>query len=107
VAKPPLSTTESSSPGDFPKANPRDLHPTTDIRFVIVEIAKLTTLIDRLLSDVSEQQNKLDELRQQATYIKGGLAVGAIFIGFFGWFFSQVIDGKMQTILSALATIQK
>ena len=37
------------TPGEMPQVTPRDLHATSDIRFVIVEIGKLTANVDRLL----------------------------------------------------------
>lgn len=107
MVKSPVPPPDSSPPQEFPQAPPRDLYPTSDIRFVIVEIAKLTALVERLISDVKAHDAKLDELRQQATYIKGGFVVGAAAIGFFGWLVSAVIDGKMQAILTALSAVRK
>jgi uncharacterized membrane protein YjjP (DUF1212 family) len=93
-------------PNDEPRGPPRDLHPTSDIRFVIVEVTKLSTLVERLIKDVGAQEEKLDALRHQATYIKGGLAVAVIALGLFGWFISQMVDGKLQAVLTALAAIK-
>ena len=95
-----------SPPEEFAQSTPRDLHPTSDIRFVIVEVAKLTTLVDRLIKDVGSQEEKIDALRHQATYIKGGLAVAVVALGLFGWFFSQMVDGRLQSVLAALADLK-
>ena len=94
-----------SPPEEFAQSTPRDLHPTSDIRFVMVELAKLSTLVERLIKDVGAQEDKIDALRHEATYIKGGLAVAVVALGLFGWFISQVIDGKLQSVLSALASL--
>lgn len=94
-------------PEEFAQATPRDLHPTSDIRFVMVETAKLSTLVERLISDVGTQESKIDNLRHQATYIKGALAALVVAIGFFGWFLSTLVDGKMQAVLTALSVLQK
>lgn len=95
-----------SPPEEFAQSTPRDLHPTSDIRFVMVELAKLSTLVERLIKDVGAQEDKIDALRHQATYIKGGLAVAVVALGLFGWFISQMIDGKLQSVLSALASLK-
>jgi hypothetical protein len=94
---------ESTPPKDFPQVPPRDLHPTSDIRFVIVEVTKLSTLVERLISDVKDQDKKLDDLRGQATYIKGGLAMLAVVIGVAGWIISTALDGKWAAVMKALA----
>ena len=73
----------------------------------MVEVAKLGTLVERLINDVKAQETKLDDLRHQASYIKGGLAVGAVALAFFGWVGSQIIDGKLQAVLAALAALHK
>ena len=95
-----------SSPEEFAQTTPRDLHPTSDIRFVIVEVTKLSTLVERLISDVGAQEKKIDDLRHQSTYIKGGLAVAVIALGLFGWFITQMVDGKLQSVLTALAGLK-
>lgn len=94
-------------PEEFAQATPRDLHPTSDIRFVMVEMAKLSTLVERLISDVGNQESKIDGLRHQASYIKGILAALVVAIGFFGWLFSTLVDGKLQAVLTALSVAQK
>lgn len=105
MAKDPPARGVDTPPADYASVPPRDLHPTSDIRFVITEVAKLTTLVERLISDVKEQGEKLDALRHQATYIKGGLAVAIIAIGVAGWFFKIMLDGKMQAVMTALAAL--
>ncbi len=96
----------TETPQEFAQTTPRDLHPTSDIRFVITEVAKLSTLVERLIKDVEEQGKKVDKLNSQATFIKGGMAVGAIAIGLFGWFITSLIDGKLQAALDALSKLQ-
>jgi uncharacterized membrane protein YjjP (DUF1212 family) len=105
VAKRP--SPPGQSPEDFPQTTPRDLHPTSDIRFVMVEIAKLSTQVARLIEDVDEQSKKLDGIRQQSSYIKGGLAVAVLCLGVFGWFLSQIVEGRLKTVLEALSALQK
>lgn len=45
---------EDSSPQEFAQTTPRDLHPTSDIRFVMVEVSKLTERLDNLISTVEK-----------------------------------------------------
>ncbi len=104
MAKPPIEAPKE--PDDFPQTTPRDLHPTSDIRFVMIELAKLSTLVERLIKDVGSQEEKIDALRHQATYIKGGLAVAVVSIGLFGWFISQMVSGKLQAVLTALTALK-
>ena len=104
MAKPPIEAPRE--PEDFPQTTPRDLHPTSDIRFVMIEIAKLSTLVERLIKDVANQEEKIDALRHQATYIKGGLAVAVVAIGLFGWFISQLVSGKLEAVLTALSALK-
>ena len=104
MAKPPIEAPKE--PEDFPQTTPRDLHPTSDIRFVMIELAKLSTLVDRLIKDVGNQEEKIDALRHQATYIKGGLAVAVVAIGLFGWIISQMVSGKLQAVLTALTALK-
>jgi len=109
MAKPTNHTPIDGAQNDPGESNnpPRDLHATSDIRFVMVEVAKLCTLVERLIKDVEGQDSKIDALRHQATYIKGGLAVAIVVLGIFGWFISKLIDGKMQSILTALSDLQQ
>ena len=104
MAKPPIEAPKE--PDDFPQTTPRDLHPTSDIRFVMIELAKLSTLVERLIKDVGSQEEKIDAPRHQATYIKGGLAVAVVSIGLFGWFISQMVSGKLQAVLTALTALK-
>ena len=106
MVKPPLASEAPREPEDFPQTTPRDLHPTSDIRFVMMEVAKLSTLVDRLIKDVGNQEDKIDSLHHQATYIKGGLAVAVVALGLFGWFISQMVSGKLQAVLTALAALK-
>ena len=80
MAKPPKLVDQSSStPSDYPQSTPRDLHPTSDIRFVMVEVGKLTASVDRLIADVKSQGEKVDAIRHQVTFIKGAMwTIGAL-----------------------------
>jgi len=67
----------------------QDLHPTSDIRFVIHEIGKLTAKVDRLIDDVDKHGDKIDGVRHQVSFVKGAV-----------WVF-----GGLLTIAGVLITI--
>ena len=53
----------------------RDLHPTMDARFVLTEVSKLSTLVERLIADVKDQGEKIDDLRHQVTWAKAIIGI--------------------------------
>jgi hypothetical protein len=72
------------NPEDFPATAPRDLHPTSDIRFVMRDIGELMAKVDMLISRVDKQGDKIDGLDRTVsssmTVIKFiGVALGVIF----------------------------
>lgn len=95
MAKPPVHEADSP-PTDYPQVTPRDLHPTSDIRFVITEITKLSILVDRLIKDVGKLEEKVDGVRHQVTFVKGALwvigGVMAVVAVFTTWYFSGKIS---------------
>lgn len=76
--RPPRSGTSA----EIPTAAPHDLYATSDIRFVMVEIGKLTTQVSRLIEDVGKHGEKIDLVRHQISFVKGAVwvfgALGAI-----------------------------
>ena len=96
----------TDTPQEFAQTTPRDLHPTSDIRFVIKEVSKLSVLVDRLIKDVETQGGKVDKLNTQATFIKGALFAGGIAVGAFGLFITWLVDGKLEKVLEALKAVQ-
>jgi hypothetical protein len=70
---------ESGPPRQFANVpTPQDLYATSDIRFVMLELGKLGTKVDRLISDVEAQSTKIDAVRHQISFVKGALwTVGA------------------------------
>jgi hypothetical protein len=79
VAKRPSDPTEVIAPSDFPATTPRDLHPTSDIRFVIHELGKLTSSVERLITDVAGHGTKIGEVKDAITFVKGAIwVIGAV-----------------------------
>jgi uncharacterized protein YoxC len=76
VAKPPNATGPSGPPGQLPNVSPpQDLYATSDIRFVMIELGKLSVKVDRLIQDVEGQGAKIDAVRHQISFVKGALWV--------------------------------
>lgn len=83
MAKKPVDSSSEVVPSEFPSTTPRDLHPTTDIRFVIHELGKLTSKVERLIVDVDGHGKKIGEVKDAITFVKGAIWVvggGAIIV---------------------------
>ena len=65
MAEPP--TPVDKSPEEFPQATPRELHPTSDIRFVIRETATLTERVDTLVKAVDKIGPALEKALEQSS----------------------------------------
>lgn len=103
VKKPTAIGDQNTAPQEFPQVPPPDLYPTSDIRFVMLEIGKLTTKVDRLIDDVHAHSEKIDALRHQVTFVKGAMWVIGGVLGVLtlvlAWYFSgklsvTVLPGK-------------
>src|ERR1700733_932369 len=68
VVKSTKNPEQPTTPSEFAQVPPRDLYPTSDIRFVLVEIGKLSASVDRLIDDVSAQGTKVDAIRHQVSF---------------------------------------
>jgi hypothetical protein len=104
-------TPESSgptTPSEYPQVTPPvDLYRTSDIRFVMIEIGKLTASVERLVADVKSQGEKLDALRHQATFVKGWIAAAIVLIGAFLWMASVFLSAKWEAAIQAFRAITK
>jgi hypothetical protein len=96
VAKRPSDPTEVIAPSDFPATTPRDLHPTTDIRFVIHELGKLTSQVVRLIGDVKGHGDKIGEVKDAINFVKGALWVIGGVVVISGAIVSLIMSGKVS-----------
>lgn len=94
--RPPSEPSEVATPSDFPSVTPRDLHPTTDIRFVIHELGKLTSQVGRLIDDVEAHGKKIGEVKDAINFVKGALWMigAAVVVG--GSIVSLILSGKIS-----------
>lgn len=74
-------------PEDEPRGQPRELHPTSDIRFAITEIAKYGERVDNLADKISDLKaeigkadDRLDSIEKGISFVKGAMWVfGGVF----------------------------
>lgn len=107
MAKLPRSGDQSSIPNDYPQTPPRDLYPTSDIRFVLIEIGKLNANVERLIADVKSQGDKLDNVRHQVTFTKGAVWAAAAVIAAVVAVASFVLSSKWDAAIQALRAVSK
>lgn len=93
-------TPRAGSSSEVATSSPQDLYPTSDIRFVIHEVGKLTAKVDRLIEDVGKHSEKIDAVRHQVSFVKGAMWIIGIAMlvlgGIATWFFT----GKLSIILT-------
>lgn len=81
--------TASEVPRQFPSVPPPvDLYPTSDIRFVLIELGKIGTKIDGLSDKIEKQTTKVEVLERTVDRVKtGGYVAIAILgaVGAFAW----------------------
>lgn len=90
---------------ELPQGTPRDLYPTSDIRFVMLEVGKLTANVERLISDVKSQGTKIDEIRHQASYIKGGIAAATAVITVIVTVAGFILSSRWDSAVDALRVV--
>lgn len=107
MAKFPSDRAKPSAPEDFPQTTPRDLHPTSDIRFVMRDLGELTAKVDRLIADVAGHGTKIDEMRHQVSFVRGAIWVAGLVLGLTillaGWY----VQGRIAELLDAIAKLAK
>jgi hypothetical protein len=79
----------------------------SDSRFMLIEVGRLTAAVDRLISDVRTLGEKVDALRQQAAFVKGGLAISAVLVTAFIAVATFVLNAKWETAIQAIKAISK
>lgn len=87
---------------------PQDLYPTSDIRFVMVELGKVGTKLDRLIEDVNKQSTKIETLERAVDRVKTGAIVAVAIIslaaGLFWWALGDRITTAVRGGLFPVAT---
>ncbi|WP_166141485.1 hypothetical protein [Methylosinus sp. RM1] len=96
----------AATPKEYPQTNPPiELYPTSDIRFVILEIGKLSTKVERLVEDVNKSSEKIGDLSKKmamfetaAKTIAGAIGIFAlVFWWAFGDYVKSVVTSSIRT----------
>lgn len=107
------SSGDESTPREYAQTPPpRDLHPTSDIRFVIHEIGNLTAKVDRLIEDTKSGSDKISELAKKVSNFEVaakciGAAVVLVSIVFWWVFGEHVRTIVNSSIRSAIMESSK
>ena len=79
-----------TTPGTPSAGPPVELYPMTDVRFVILRIGELSVKVDRLIEDVAKQGEKVSDVRDKITFVRGAIWVLGSLLGVvvlaLGWY---------------------
>jgi hypothetical protein len=96
-----MGAPEVGTPKEFPQVSPAvDLYPTSDIRFVMIELGKLSTKVDRLISDGDKNSDKLSELSKKVATFETTTKVAAALLTAFAIFIWWVMGDIIKTAVS-------
>lgn len=65
MARPGRGSSEEGAPREEPQGPPRDLYATSDIRFVMIEVSKLTERVDNLAATVVKLPGDLERILER------------------------------------------
>lgn len=100
-----MANADDQSPRSMPQvAPPQDLHPMADIRFVIVEVSKLTERIDQLIADVKEHGTRLRTIETAVDRVKTGAYVAGVIFSLVGVVFWWAIGDKVTLAVRSALT---
>lgn len=107
------SSAAEGSPREFASTPPPST-PMLDHSFglqAIMEMQKslgqLNANVERLISDSKSHGDKIDAMRHQATFIKGGMAASVFFLTVIVGVASFILNAKWEALLTAFKTISK
>lgn len=93
-----MAAEANSPPEGLPPAAPRDLHPTSDIRLVMIQVAKLEERVNGLIED--NKGHKADFRWTWTGLVAGFLLLAGMFI--YGY---NRLDDRIIDISKAVATM--
>lgn len=92
---------ESGPPRQFPSVPPQDLYPTSDIRFVMVELGKVSTKLDRLIEDVEKHGGKIGAVEKTIDRVWTGAIVAGVVVSASIAFFWWALGDRITTAVRA------
>lgn len=100
----PTNPPRDTTPGDAP-SGATELYETTSIRFVTLEIGKLTAKVDRLITDVHDVSEKVSKTNTKITrfeaLVGGGFVVLVVMLTFFWWVMGDHIKAAVDQAFRA------
>jgi hypothetical protein len=100
----------SGASGDILTTSVQELHPISDIRFVIREVGELSAKVERLISDVNLQTQKIGGLERSVDRFRTAAIVTGILVGIFlpamAGIFWWAVGEKINQILRPAQTMQ-
>jgi len=96
----PKGGEDSEPPRQVASVTPQDLYPTSDIRFVLVELGKVGTKLDRLIGDVEKQSGNIETLERSVDRVRTGAFVAIAILSavavLFWWALGDRITNAVQ-----------
>ncbi len=95
---------ETTMSGD--DSTSEDLHFSAGIRFVLVEVGKLTATVNRLVDDVKDLKHQVEGIKHQVSFVKGAVWASVAFltllVGVLSFFFSAKWNALEAVVRAAL-----
>lgn len=89
----------TETPKDYPSVTPpQDLYAMSDIRFVMMEIGKLTNSVERLIKDVDSVGERLSSIEIKTAQVRGGIFVFLVLMPVMATLFWWLVGDKIQTL---------
>lgn len=113
MAREPRAAQDDVAPETMPETPPpRYAQPGHDFTLQAIMDMKgshheLIAKVDRLISDVKSQGEKLDDLRHQASFIKGGIAASVFFVTVIVAVATFILNAKWDALLAAMKALTK
>lgn len=88
---------ESGVP-EMPSVTPRDLHSTSDIRFVMIEVGKMTEAIGEMKKTIEKQGEKISKFEKLVLVVSTALTATVV-VSYF-W-----LGERFHTLIEAIAKV--
>lgn len=98
-------SSQAEPPRDFANVPaPRDLYPTSDIRFVLIELGRISERIEALVRKVDCVGDRLGKVETAIDRVKTGLIVGAAIFSIVGALFWWALGDRITVAVRSALT---